>query len=90
MKRNVSIWAALGFLVAAGWAVLPLLMGPATFDPSGALWTVARVTCPVAYASTLLHVPVRFYWAMLANAATYALIGLMIEVLRSQFRHAHA
>ena len=90
MRRSVLIWALVGFLVAAGWAVLPLFAGPATFDPSGPLWTLASITGPVSYASMLFHVPVRFYWAMLANAATYAFLGIMIEVLRSQFRHAHA
>jgi hypothetical protein len=34
------------------------------------------------------HHGVSVYWVLLANAATYALIGLIVEGLRSQMRQA--
>lgn len=41
-----------------------------------AVWVFACVTCPVVL------VGLRFYWVLFANAATYGLIGLIVELLR--------
>jgi hypothetical protein len=40
------------------------------------------------FASFYFHFPLALYWAMLANAATYALVGLITETLRRQLHHA--
>jgi len=42
------------------------------------VWTLARLTQPVLFASFYFHFGLYFYWVLLANAATYALVGLMI------------
>jgi hypothetical protein len=41
------------------------------------------------FASFYFHFPIGVYWAILANAATYALIGLTVEALRRQLKHAN-
>src|SRR5208337_2577689 len=42
-------------------------------------------TCPIALLSSY---PIRLYWVLLANTATYALVGLVVETLRQRLRHA--
>jgi len=49
---------------------------------------MARLTCPVVLASFYFHFGVGFYWVLLANAAMYALVGLIVETLRQQLNHA--
>jgi hypothetical protein len=48
------------------------------------MWILARLTCPVVFASFYFHFPLGVYWTLLANAATYALVGLIMETLRQQ------
>jgi hypothetical protein len=45
--------------------------------------TLARLTCPVVFASFYFHFGFGFYyWVLLANAAVDALVGLIAETLR--------
>jgi hypothetical protein len=44
------------------------------------------VTCPVAIVGS--HYPVSLYSALMANVATYALIGLVVETLHPQLNHS--
>ncbi|MGC2110419.1 MAG: hypothetical protein WA655_12935 [Candidatus Korobacteraceae bacterium] len=78
MKYRIAMWASVGFLIAGCWAVI-LLFIPITSTDSF-LGTLTRLTQPVVYLH--LHLPLRFYWVVLANAATYALLGLFVEGLR--------
>jgi hypothetical protein len=89
MKYRIVMWAAGGFLIAAFWAFYFFPIAPNSAASAEAMWTLARITCPVAFASLHFHFPIAFYWAILANAATYALVGLIVESLRQQFKHAH-
>ena len=86
MKYRVAMWTAAGFLVACFWAIFLLhthiLMTSA--DPT---WNVVRLTCPIAFLS---FYPIKLYWVLLANATTYALVGLTVEILRRQLKHAVA
>jgi hypothetical protein len=75
MKLRIAMWAVAGLLIAGGWAVLLLLP---VRSPEPLLWTLARITQPVVN----LPFGLRFYWVILANAATYALVGLFVEGLR--------
>ena len=79
MKLRIAIWAIAGFLIAGFWA---LYLYPTTLFTNPILATVARATCPITFASF----GIRFYWVLLANAATYALIGLIFEALRQMSR----
>ena len=79
MKYRIAIWAAAGFLVASGWAVYLLVRSKDhLIEPivSALIW----LTCPVAIVGS--HYRVSLYSALVANVATYALIGLVVEILR--------
>jgi hypothetical protein len=86
MKYRIAIWASAGFLVAAGWAIY-LLVASQDHLIEPAVSTFIRVTCPVAIIGS--HYPVNLYAALVANVATYALIGLLVETLRRQSKHAN-
>ena len=75
MRHRIALWAGAGFLTAAFWA---FFLFPTTPMDSTPILTLARLSCPVAF----LNVGLRVYWVLLANAATYALIGLVFEALR--------
>jgi hypothetical protein len=75
MKYRIAIWAAAGFLVASGWAVY-LLVASKDHLIEPIVSTLIRLTCPVAIIGS--HYPVSFYSALVANVATYALIGLVV------------
>jgi hypothetical protein len=86
MKYRVAIWAAAGFLIASGWAVyffarnkdLPL-------EPI--VPVLIRLSCPIAIVG--FHYPVSLYSTLAANVATYALVGLMVEVVRRRLNHSN-
>jgi tellurite resistance protein TehA-like permease len=85
MKYRIAIWAAAGFLVATGWAVYLLVKSKDhLIEPM--VSTLIRLTCPVAIVGS--HYPVSLYAALVANVATYALLGLIVETLRRQLRHS--
>ena len=79
VKHRIVMWTGLGFLVAIFWgfyfAIVPV-------SSAQLAWTLARVTCPIAFASFYFDFPIRVYWSVLANGATYALVGLIVERLR--------
>jgi hypothetical protein len=85
MKYRIVMWAGVGFFVAGFWALclLPTTSSPIT--SAEPMWTIVRLTCPIAFAS---HFPIGVYWVLLANAATYALVGMIIEALRQQLNRA--
>jgi hypothetical protein len=89
MKRRIVIWTIVGFLVAGLWAVYAAWAFPSPpISSQPIVWTLINVTCPIAFASFHLHFGIRLYWVLLANAATYGLLGLGVESLRQQLSHA--
>ena len=86
MKTRVSVWAAVGFLVAACWATYLFVSPASTANPI--LQTAAELTQPIAFASFHFRFGISFYWAIVANAATYALVGLIVETIRQPLAHA--
>jgi len=71
--------------VAGFWG----LYAAATFPSSERLrhvWTLVRVTCPIAIAG--MHHSITVYETLAANALTYAIVGLMVESLRKLLHHA--
>jgi len=42
---------------------------------------LVRLTCPIALFG---FYPIRLYWVLLANASTYALVGLVVDTLRKR------
>jgi hypothetical protein len=85
MKYRIAIWAAAGFLVASGWAVYFLVRNKdLPIEPI--VSTLVRLTCPVAIIGR--HYPVTIYLALAANVATYALVGIVVEIFRRQLKHS--
>lgn len=83
MRYRIAIWAGAGFLVAILWAIYAIATHPDPFTP--AAWTLATLTCPISFAGR--YWPIRLYWVAAANAATYALAGLIVEALRQKLSH---
>lgn len=86
MKLRIAIWAGSGLLVAAFWALFAIATFPSTSERMREVWTLIRLTCPVAIAG--MHYPIRLYEVLAANAVTYALVGIIVETLRHQLHHA--
>ena len=84
MKHRIAIWAITGFLVVCCWQLYVVATAPIPINSEPILWTLLQLTCPVVFAGFNFHFGVRLYWVLLANAATYALVGLIVEVLRQQ------
>jgi hypothetical protein len=84
MKHRIATWAAAGFLVASGWAVYFLVASRDRLTVP-IVSALARLTCPIAIVGS--HYPVSLYAALAANVATYALVGLVVEIVRRQLNH---
>jgi hypothetical protein len=90
MRYRIAMWAGAGCLVVGFWALYrnwKCCEGINSTDPIA--WTLAQLTCPIVFASFKFHFPIGVYWVLIANAATYALVGLIVETLRRQLRHAN-
>ena len=89
MKLRIAMWAGAGLLVAGIWAVYAAVTSPPPLTFGSPIMPLVELTCPIALASARLHVGISLYWALVANAATYALFGLMMEAVRTRLRHSH-
>jgi hypothetical protein len=85
MKYRIVMWASAGFLVAGCWA-LYFLMASKANPVESVVYILTRLTCPVAIAGS--YFPLSVYWVLVANAATYALVSLIVEALRRRLIHA--
>jgi hypothetical protein len=81
MKYRIALWGAAGFVVAGGWAVY-FLVASKDHPIAPLIQTIVKLTCPVAIVGS--HYPISLYVALVANVATYALAGLVVEGLRRQ------
>jgi hypothetical protein len=77
MKLRIAMWAGVGALVVVLWN----LYLPAMSSAIG--WTLLCLTCPIALAR---HYALSFYLVFLMNAATYALVGTVVETMRRHHR----
>jgi hypothetical protein len=80
MKLRIAIWASVGALVVVFWTVYISATAPTV---RGTMLTLAYLTCPIALAR---NYALAFYFVLLANAATYALFGAVVEALRAHFQ----
>jgi hypothetical protein len=87
MKYRIGMWASAGFLVAGCWALYALAKSNPITLAEPIVYTLARLTQPIVLVGFYFHFGFYFYWVVLANAATYALIGLIVETLRQQLSH---
>jgi hypothetical protein len=85
--RNVlirtAIWASAGFLVSLAWGFY--FAGTNKGIPiESTVYALARLTQPTAAVVLYLNpaAPLGLIWVAVANAATYALLGLILETVR--------
>lgn len=84
MKHRIILWAGAGFLIASCFVLFTFLMPPESLQPilqSSAGKVFAFASCPVVYGFRL-HFPIAFWWVPPINALTYAIVGLLAELLR--------
>ena len=81
MKNRIAIWAIVGFLVAGCWAIYAMVSRPPALTHGDPMLILAKITCPISFLS---HHPISLVWVLLANAATYALVGFLIETIRQK------
>jgi hypothetical protein len=79
MKSRIVIWATLGALVVVFWRVYISATLSNPLGTGGVGRALVYLTCPIAIASQ--H-PQSFYFVLIANAATYALAGVLVETTR--------
>ncbi len=85
MRIRVAIWASVGLIVAACWAIYAFVASPDFFLTSlrePLVKAVLYLSCPVSYAGR--YYPIQLGRVLLINAATYALVGFIIEAVRSK------
>ena len=87
MKHRIAVWASVGFLIAGCWA-LYFAMRSKDNPIEPIVSTLGFLTQPFVLVSFYFHFPLSVYWVLVANAATYALVGLMVETLRQKLHHA--
>jgi hypothetical protein len=78
MRRRVVLWAIIGFFVGCVWAAYAFATAPDYEQHSAsnrAIQAFAYATCPIIASGP------RFYWVPLANAVTYALLGLFLKLI---------
>jgi len=88
MKSRIGLWAAGGALVVVFWSIYILAtIGTPLQNPGGSHgvgWALICLTCPIALAGR--HYPETIYFVLIVNAATYALVGGVVETMRRYFR----
>lgn len=86
MKYRIGAWAGAGLVVAGLWAIYAMVSRPPALTSADPILPLVRLTCPITLVS---FYPLHLYWVLAANAATYALIGLIVETLKRRLRRAH-
>jgi hypothetical protein len=77
------MWASAGFLVSVGWGFYFAATDKSV--PIGPIvYALARLTEPVAAVAVYFnsHYPLGLRTVAIANATTYALLGLIVETIR--------
>lgn len=80
------MWAGAGFFIAGFWALYALAGTHPALASDDPMMTLVRLTCPIAFFSAY---PIGVFSVLIANAATYALVGLVVETLRRQLKHVN-
>jgi hypothetical protein len=78
---RIVIWASVGFTVGVVWGLY--FANASRSEPIGPIiYTLSRLTVPVVSVAASYGVPIGLRPAVVANAATYALIGLILGIIR--------
>jgi hypothetical protein len=82
MKIRIAIWATLGALVVVAWRIYISATFSNPLGKGGVGRNLIHLTVPISLASQ--H-PQGFYFVLIANAATYALAGIAVEIMRRYY-----
>ena len=81
--QEVAVWAGAGFLVSIGWG-LYFAMRSKAIPIEESIYVLARLTQPAVAA--ILYIkpgfPLGLIWVAVANAASYAVIGSIVEKIK--------
>jgi low temperature requirement protein LtrA len=85
---RIAVWAIAGFLVTISWGIY-FATSNKDVPVEPMVYMIARLSQPGVGAVTLLypHVFLGLSLNLIANAATYALVGLVLEVTRKRLNH---
>ena len=83
MRLRILGWSAAGLLVAVAWGIY-FSVADKTIPIGPLVYTLARVTQPAAALIDYFEVPFGVRFAVIANIVTYALAGLIVEVMRQR------
>ena len=83
---RIALWTSAGFLVSAGWGLYIASANKANpIEPI--VYAFLRLTQPVAAVTvSYFDFPRGLTWIVVENAATYALVGLVLERIRRRYR----
>jgi hypothetical protein len=84
MRLRIAIWASVGALVVVCLRLYLRAIFPNSLDADRAVLDLIYLTCPIAL---LRHYVLNFYSVLLINAATYALVGWVVEMIRRHRAH---
>lgn len=87
---RIATWMSAGFLVSFGWGLYFATANKGI--PIGPIvMALARLTNPTAAVVLYLNPgsPLGLTWVAVTNAATYALLGLIVETVRRHHRSLH-
>ena len=82
MKTRIAIWAIVGAIVVAFWALF-FMTTHQNLGAGGVGRAIVCLTCPIALAGR--H-PQSLYFVLVVNAATYALVGVIVETIRRHYQ----
>ena len=80
---RIAMWASVGFFVSVGWGFY-FAKANKSIPIEPAVYTFAMLTQPAAALRLYLNPtsPFGLTWVVVANAATYALLGLIATTIR--------
>jgi hypothetical protein len=85
VKFRLALWAVTGAVIAFGWGLYFASADKAT--PIGPIvFTLAAVTVPVAGLVSYFHLTFGVTASVVWNTGTYAVIGLIVEMIRRQLQ----
>ena len=91
VTTRITMWATVGYLVTAGWAYYYDSISATPYQPTPIVDVLIRLTTPVVAIVTYFNLYPFSVWDVAhANAATYALLGIIVELTRRYYRRRKA